>query len=74
MRKLSILGLFAISSFAVGGCARPFEIGWTPAYSLGERGNLIARNWDLEGKMTQDDIDSLLMLRPLTGLTTWKLR
>jgi hypothetical protein len=35
---------------------------------------MIARNWDMEGKMTQDDIDNLLLLRPMSQLTTWHVK
>ena len=73
MRKIAALGLLIVSSMVVG-CARPNEIGWTPAYSTGERAQMIARNWDMEGKMTQDDIDRALLLRPMSGLTTWEVR
>jgi hypothetical protein len=75
MRRTLALGLLVIGSFlTVGGCARPNEIGWTPAYTTGERMNQIARNWDMEGKMMQDDIDNVLLLRPMSGLTTWYVR
>ena len=78
MKKTASLVLLLTAASALSllstGCARPNEIGWTPAYSLSERTNLIARNWDLEGKMMQDDIDSALLLRPVTQLTTWHVR
>ncbi|HEX8342139.1 MAG TPA: hypothetical protein VF624_14640 [Tepidisphaeraceae bacterium] len=74
MSKTSLaLGLLLVSLSAVG-CARPGEIGWTPAYSTGERFGQIARNWDLEGKQTQDDIDHILLLRPVSQLTEWNMR
>ena len=73
MRKVACLGSLALSMLAVG-CARPNEIGWTPGYTSTERANQIARNWDMEGKMTQDDIDHLLLLRPMSGLTDWHVR
>jgi len=56
------------------GCARPFEVGYTPAYSTGERVNMIARNWDYEGKQMQDDIDHALLLRPASHMTVWNVR
>ena len=70
MRKLHVFGLLVASSLFVG-CARPNEIGWTPAYTTGERANMIARNWDMEGKIAQDDIDHTLLLRPMSNLTSW---
>ena len=65
--------LLIVSSSAIG-CARPGEFGWTPAYSAHERGQLIARNWDYEGKQTQDDLDAILLLRPASRLTAWNVR
>jgi hypothetical protein len=73
MRKSVVFGLLLVSAMSVG-CARPGEIGWTPAYTFEERVGMIARNWDMEGKMTQDDIDDILMLRPMSGLTNWHIR
>ena len=73
MRKFALLCVLAGSAMAVG-CARPNEIGWTPAYTAEERGQQIARNWDMEGKMMQDDIDHLLLLRPMSGLSAWEIR
>lgn len=74
MRRLLVLAMLLSGIGFCGGlsgCARPNEIGWTPAYTTGERGQMVARNWDMEGKMVQDDIDDILMLRPMSGLTTW---
>jgi hypothetical protein len=73
MRKAVAFGLLLVSSLVVG-CARPNEVGWTPVYTTGERANLIARNWDMEGKFMQDDIDHALLLRPMSGLSTWHVR
>jgi hypothetical protein len=78
MKKIVTLSLLAASSLTLtlagGGCARPGEFGWTPAYSAHERGQLIARNWDYEGKQSQDDLDHALLLRPASGLTIWDVR
>jgi hypothetical protein len=75
MKKISLLSLLALAGFAVAGCARPNEIGYTPAYTTQERGAQIARNWDLEGKEMQDDIDhDILMDRPANNLTIWNVR
>jgi hypothetical protein len=74
MRKSNVFFGLLLVSVTVVGCARPNEIGWTPAYTTGERFGQIARNWDLEGKMTQDDIDRALLLRPVSGLTDWNIR
>ena len=74
MRKFASLCVLMGLALTVVGCARPNEIGWTPAYSTEERAQMIARNWDMEGKMTQDDIDHLLLLRPMSRLTAWEVR
>ena len=74
MKKFAYLGLVACTLFVSTGCARPGEIGWTPAYTARERGDMIARNWDYEGKQMQDDIDHILLLRPASRLTVWNVR
>jgi len=74
MKKLAALALVVASGTVLGGCARPFEIGWTPGYTAKERGQMIARNWDYEGKQSQDDIDHALLLRPVSHLTAWNVR
>lgn len=76
MKKLSIAALLLAGATFSGltGCARPGEFGYTSAYTAKERYNLIARNWDNEGKMMMDDIDSALLLRPGTRMTYWNLR
>jgi len=49
---------------SLGGCA-------TPAYSAHERGQLIARNWGIEWREAQDDIDHALLLRPNSRMSVW---
>ena len=66
--------IVAVAAMTLAGCARPLEIGWTPAYTFTERRHMIARNWDYEGKQMQDDIDNALMLRPASHLTFWNVR
>lgn len=73
-KSLALLLLGGAISTLSTGCARPWEIGYTPAYTTTERGQLIARNWDFEGKQMQDDIDHALLLRPASRLTTWNIR
>lgn len=73
MRKVVALGLLVVSLLSVG-CARPNEIGWTPAYTAHERGDQIARNWDMEGKQLVEDVDHALLLRPMGQLTDWYVR
>ena len=68
MKTLSKFVLL-IAAVAATGCARPFEVGWTPAYTDKERGQQIARNWDWEGKQVIDDVDHVMLLRPMGQLT-----
>jgi hypothetical protein len=70
MKRLALLVL----AIAATGCARPGEVGWSPAYSRKELNQQIARNWDWEGKQIIDDIDHALLLRPMGHLTLWNLR
>ncbi len=74
MRTILSLGLLVVSSVMMTGCIRPNEIGYTPVYTTQDRINMVARNWDMEGKMLVDDIDSALLLRPMSGLTLWHIR
>ena len=74
MSKTSLLSILAIAAFLATGCARPNEIGYTPAYTAKERGDQIARNWDLQGKQLVDDVDHALLLRPASNLTIWNVR
>ena len=45
----------------------------TPAYSGTERGDMIARNVEMEWKQMNDDIDHILLLRPMSMLTIWNV-
>ena len=77
MKKFStLLCLSAVAFVATfaSGCARPNEWGYTVAYTDKERGDQILRNWDLEGKEMNDDIDEALMLRPVGHLTIWSVQ
>jgi len=73
MKKI-IAALLLLTAGLSTGCARPNEVGWTPAYSWRERQQLVLRNWDYEGKQKDDDIDDALLLRPATHLTLWDVR
>jgi hypothetical protein len=67
MKKcLSVLGLFAVaaSGLACNGVA----------YSGKERAQLIARNWELEWRQLNDDVDTVLLLRPVSELTPFHVR
>ena len=66
-KSLVAVLLLAAASISSTGCA-------TPAYSGRERSQMIARNWDFEAHQINDDIDSLLLLRPASRLTIWHIR
>lgn len=67
MKKLLALLLLAGLMTSSIGCS-------TPAYSAGERHQMIARNWDYEIKQAADDWDSILLLRPASRMTIWHVR
>ena len=66
MKAICLALLLAGSMFSVG-CA-------TPAYSAHERGQLISRNWGMEERQMNDDIDTVLLLRPASRMTLWDVR
>ena len=74
MKKFAASVVLLFSAVLSTGCARPFEWGYSVAYTTDERHKMIARNWDYEGKQMIDDIDSALLLRPMSHLTLWNLR
>jgi hypothetical protein len=45
----------------------------TPVFSTRERFSRINRNIDIELKMLNDDLDQLLLLRPVSSLTEWNI-
>ncbi len=67
MKKLFLLVIVCGGLMSAGGCS-------TPAYTMNERGQLIARNWNYEGAQMADDIDNQLLLRPVSKLTIWNVR
>lgn len=78
MKQLALAIVLFSMVVVAGGCmdARigkvdPFA---TPAYSGTERGEMIARNMEVEWKMVNDDIDHLLLLRPVSSLSAWNIR
>lgn len=80
-QRLSRIGLAAATLLLCGlclphlGCLGPPglrpQFGSTPTLSRQERFARIQRNWNLEYQMISDDIDSALLLRPVSGLTVW---
>jgi hypothetical protein len=78
MKTLALLVVSAATLLLSGGCVYriphqndPFA---TPALSGRERAQQIDRNWAYEGQQLQDDIDSVLLLRPPSHMTTWNVR
>ena len=63
-------GLIALS-LASAGCSSLPIVGGTPIYSAQERYARIGRNFALESRMLNDDIDSVFLLRPTNDLTRW---
>ena len=72
--KLMVLLVLGMMGMLLSGCARPGELGYTPAYTARERDQQIARNWDYEGKQLVDDWDSFWLMRPASGLTLWNVQ
>jgi hypothetical protein len=68
MKKLVVLALVVAFSVLSTGC------GATPAYSGKERGRMIARNWNYQGRQINDDVDHALMLRGGGWLTVWNVK
>src|SRR6266478_895296 len=66
MKIVALIGLMAGSVLCATGCA-------TPGYSMTERGQQIARNWDYEWRQASDDLDHVLLLRPASHLTVWSV-
>lgn len=81
-QRLFRLGL-AASSLMLGGLCVPSggcveglrpQFGSTPTLSRHERFARIGRNWSLEYQMISDDVDAILLLRPVSGLTVWTMQ
>ena len=65
----SLLALIVLAGMAITmpGCN-------TPAYSTTERHQMWARTARFEWEQAQDDIDSVLLLRPPSRMTIWHVR
>ena len=66
--KLFFALLFVASMAVLSGCT-----GDTPAYSAGERFAQINRNTLLQSQQVNDDIDTLLLLRPSNQASIWNV-
>ncbi len=67
MRKFILIGGSFLAMFVAGGCA-------TPGYSAAERNQLIARDFDYNGKQAVDDFDDMFLLRPASHMTIWNVQ
>ncbi len=77
MNKLMLALVACAPMFLAGGCMDSridkVDVFATPAYSGTERGELIARNMEMEWRQINDDVDHLLLLRPMSMLTVWNV-
>ncbi len=74
LRRLLVLPLAAVAAIGASsliGCGSTPVVGATPIFSAKERFARIDRNIDLELRMINDDIDRVLLLRPVSTLTQW---
>lgn len=72
------VALVAAGMGGVAGCSSAAAptlpvFGSTPIFSAQERYARIGRNWNLETKMLNDDLDEVLLLRPTSSLTEWNI-
>jgi hypothetical protein len=67
MTRLLLLVVALAPLFFSMGCS-------TPAYSGGERLEMITRTWNYEGAQAMDDFDSLMLLRPPSRMTIWHVQ
>lgn len=67
MKKFSFLTILSLAGLMVAGCSGV-------AYNQMERNNEVARAWNLEAQMFVDDVDMILMIRPVSQLTPWHIR
>jgi len=70
MKTMLLLGvavLVVVMCMSTGGCA-------TPGLTARERNDVIMRGFQYDMEQTNDDIDDILLLRPIGHLTTWDLQ
>lgn len=67
MKKLSLMTCVSLIGLLLGGCSGV-------AYNHQERMNEVARAWDLESRMIVDDVDMILMIRPVSQLSMWHIK
>jgi len=78
--KLALLAIaLAGLSVIASGCATPAYSGGLPTIQFpeekptGENANNTLRNWHYENRQMIDDINSVLLLQPASGLTKWNV-
>jgi hypothetical protein len=67
MKKFVLLAVVSVGAMMAVGCD-------SPGYSGAERVQLIGRNWTWEYEQINDDIDSMLLLRPADHLSQWNVQ
>ena len=63
----------ASAGLMASGCRNTPVVGGTLIYSPKERYTAIGRNWSLESRMLNEDLDRILLLRPTSGLTEFNV-
>ena len=71
MKSLCAAMVLGVGTMVLGGCFAAQSGFATPAYSGHERGQMIGRNQNYEWRQAQDDIDTVMLLRPASSLTMW---
>ncbi len=67
MKKLLMFAVVAMGLMLATGCD-------SPGYTGAERAQRIGRNWGWEYEQINDDIDSMLLLRPADHLSQWNIQ
>ena len=68
MKKFVLSGVAGLGLLSgVVGCE-------TPAYTTQERFQLIGRNWGYEYEQSQEDVDHIFLLQPVSKLSEWDVQ
>ena len=70
MKRFTYLTMMLGSLLLISGCS---NWGSDPAYSASELAKQDVRNINYEGAQITDDVDTILMRRPMGHLTEWQL-
>jgi hypothetical protein len=77
--KMSLFALLLGMSLFSTGCATPAYSGGLPTIQFpeekatGENANNVLRNWHYENRQMIDDINSVLLFQPASGMTKWNV-